>query len=109
NQYSSRKQNAKVQDAHEAIRPTDVNRRPEDVQRFLEPDQYRLYQLIWQRSLASQMPPAVYDMTIVDFDLGRYLFRTTGSVLIFDGYHAIYMEAHERDEGRSLERPAPLP
>ena len=109
NQYSSRKQSAKVQDAHEAIRPTDVSRRPEDVQRFLEPDQYRLYQLIWQRFLASQMTPAVYDMTIVDFDLGRYLFRTTGSVLIFDGYHAIYMEGHEREEGRSIDDLAALP
>ena len=109
NQYSSRKQSAKVQDAHEAIRPTDVHRRPEDVQRFLEPDQYRLYQLVWQRFLASQMMPAVYDMTIVDFDLGRYLFRTTGSVLLFDGYHAIYMEGHEREEGRSIDDLAALP
>ncbi len=109
NQYSSRKQNAKVQDAHEAIRPTDVHRRPEDVQGYLEPDQYRLYQLIWQRFLGSQMTPAVYDMTIVDFDLGRYLFRTTGSVLIFDGYHAIYMEGHEREEGRSIDDLAALP
>jgi DNA topoisomerase-1 len=109
NQYSARKQSAKVQDAHEAIRPTDVHRRPEDVQRFLEPDQYRLYQLVWQRFLASQMMPAVYDMTIVDFDLGRYLFRTTGSVLIFDGYHAIYMEGHEREEGRSIDDLAALP
>jgi DNA topoisomerase-1 len=109
NSYSSRKQSAKVQDAHEAIRPTDVNRRPEDVQRFLEADPYRLYQLIWQRFLASQMMPAVYDMTIVDFDLGRYLFRTTGSVLIFDGYHAIYMEGHEREEGRSIDDLVALP
>jgi DNA topoisomerase-1 len=86
-----------------------VTRRPEAVQRFLEPDQYRLYQLIWQRFLASQMTPAVYDMTIVDFDLGRYLFRTTGSVLVFDGYHAIYMEGHEREEGRSIDDLAALP
>ena len=62
--------NARVQDAHEAIRPTDVNRRPEDVQRYLEPDQFRLYQLIWQRFVASQMMPAVYDMTVDEFDLG---------------------------------------
>ena len=70
NSYSSKK-NARVQDAHEAIRPTDVRRRPEQVQHYLEPDQFRLYQLIWQRFVASQMTPAVYDMTIVDFDLGR--------------------------------------
>ncbi|HEU5170184.1 MAG TPA: type I DNA topoisomerase [Gemmatimonadales bacterium] len=109
NRYSSRKQAARVQDAHEAIRPTDVHRRPEDVQRHLEPDQYRLYQLIWQRFVASQMTPAVYDMTIVDFDLGRYLFRTTGSVLVFNGYHAVYMEGHEREEGRTFDDLAPLP
>ncbi|MGH7497686.1 MAG: type I DNA topoisomerase, partial [Gemmatimonadales bacterium] len=79
NTYSSRK-NARVQDAHEAVRPTDVSRRPEQVQRFLEPDQFRLYQLIWQRFVASQMNPAIYDVTVVDFDLGRYLLRATGSV-----------------------------
>src|SRR5262249_6165521 len=85
-------QNALVQGEHEASRPTDVSRRPEEVQQYLEPDQFRLYQLIWQRFVASQMTPAVYDMTIVDFDLGEYLFRATGSVLVFDGYHTLYME-----------------
>src|SRR5689334_19324136 len=94
NAYSTRK-NARVQDAHEAIRPTDVRRRPEQVQQYLEPDQFRLYQLIWQRFVASQMTPAVYDMTIVDFDLGQYLFRATGSVLVFDGYHVLYTEGRE--------------
>jgi DNA topoisomerase-1 len=101
--------NARVQDAHEAIRPTDVRRRPEQVQRFLEPDQYRLYQLIWQRFVASQMMPAVYDMTVVEFDLGRYLFRATGSVMVFDGYHVLYTEGKEGDEGRGVEDLAPIP
>src|SRR3954469_9236228 len=64
NRYNPKK-NARVQGAHEAIRPTDVSRRPENVQAYLEPDQYRLYQLIWQRFVASQMTPAVYDMTVV--------------------------------------------
>src|SRR3954463_9819785 len=86
NRYNPKK-NARVQGAHEAIRPTDVSRRPENVQAYLEPDQYRLYQLIWQRFVASQMTPAVYDMTVVEFDLGEYLFRATGSVMVFDGYH----------------------
>ena len=63
--------NARVQDAHEAIRPDRCGRRPERVQRYLEPDQFRLYQLIWQRFVASQMTPAVYDMTVVEFDLGQ--------------------------------------
>src|SRR3954447_14495019 len=108
NSYSSKK-NARVQDAHEAVRPTDVNRRPEQVQRFLEPDQFRLYQLIWQRFVASQMTPAVYDMTIVDFDLGQYLFRSTGSVLVFDGYHVLYMEGREKEEGKTMDALPPIP
>jgi DNA topoisomerase-1 len=108
NVYSSKK-DARVQDAHEAIRPTDVRRRPEDVQRYLEPDQFRLYQLIWQRFVASQMTPAVYDMTIVDFDLGKYLFRATGSVLVFDGYHTVYLEAREAEEGKTMDDLPPIP
>ncbi|HEU4697779.1 MAG TPA: type I DNA topoisomerase, partial [Gemmatimonadales bacterium] len=100
---------ARAQEAHEAIRPTDVRRRPEQVQPYLEPDQFRLYQLIWQRFVASQMMPAVYDMTVVDFDLGRYLFRATGSVLVFDGYHAVYMEGREKEEGKSMDDLPPIP
>ena len=108
NAYSTRK-NARVQDAHEAIRPTEVTRRPEAVERFLEPDQFRLYQLIWQRFVASQMMPAVYDMTIVDFELGDYLFRATGSVLVFDGYHVVYLEGREAEEGKSVDDLPPIP
>ncbi|MEO7475327.1 MAG: type I DNA topoisomerase, partial [Gemmatimonadales bacterium] len=108
NGYSSKK-NARVQDAHEAVRPTDVRRRPEQVQKHLEPDQFRLYQLIWQRFVASQMTPAVYDMTIVDFDLGRYLFRATGSVLVFDGFHVLYMEGREKEEGKTMDDLPPIP
>jgi len=108
NSYSSKK-NARVQDAHEAIRPTDVRRRPEDVQAYLEPDQFRLYQLIWQRFVASQMTPAVYDVTVVDFDLGRYLFRATGSVMVFDGYHTLYIEGHEAEEGKTMDDLPPIP
>ena len=108
NTYNTKK-NARVQDAHEAIRPTDVRRRPEQVQAYLEPDQFRLYQLIWQRFVASQMTPAVYDMTIVDFDLGRYLFRATGSVLVFDGYHVLYMEGREKEEGKTMDDLPPIP
>jgi DNA topoisomerase-1 len=108
NVYSDRK-NARVQGAHEAIRPTDVLRRPEQVQRHLEPDQFKLYQLIWQRFVASQMTPAVYDMTVVEFDLGRYLFRASGSVMIFDGYHVLYTEGRETEEGRAVEDLAPIP
>src|SRR5215217_8255648 len=103
------KKNARVQGAHEAIRPTDVSRRPEQIQQYLEPDQYRLYQLIWQRFVASQMTPAVYDMTVVEFDLGEYLFRATGSVLLFDGYHVIYTEGREKEEGKTMDDLSPIP
>jgi DNA topoisomerase-1 len=107
NTYTSKA--ARVQDAHEAIRPTDVRRRPEQVEKYLEPDQFRLYQLIWQRFVASQMTPAVYDMTIVDFDLGRYLVRASGSVMIFDGYHVLYTEGREAEEGKTMDDLAPIP
>ena len=108
NRYSSRK-NARVQDAHEAIRPTDVRRRPEHVQKYLQPDQFRLYQLIWQRFVASQMTPAVYDMTVVEFDIGQYLFRATGSVLVFDGFHVLYTEGREKEEGKTMDDLPPIP
>ncbi|HEU4830382.1 MAG TPA: type I DNA topoisomerase, partial [Gemmatimonadales bacterium] len=108
NAYATRKA-VRTQDAHEAVRPTDVMRRPEQLQRYLEPDQYRLYQLIWQRFVASQMTPAVYDMTIVDFDLGRFLFRATGSVRVFDGYHVLYLEGHEKEEGKTFDDLPPIP
>jgi DNA topoisomerase I len=108
NRYNPKK-NARVQGAHEAIRPTDVARRPEQVQAHLEPDQYRLYQLIWQRFVASQMTPAVYDMTVVEFDLGEYLFRATGSVLVFDGYHVLYTEGREKEEGKTMDDLPPIP
>jgi DNA topoisomerase-1 len=107
NAYTSKA--ARAQEAHEAVRPTDVRRRPEDVQKYLEPDQFRLYQLIWQRFVASQMNPAIYDMTVVDFDLGRYLLRATGSVMIFDGYHVLYTEGREAEEGKSVEDLSPIP
>ena len=108
NRYSAKK-NARAQGAHEAIRPTDVSLRPEDVQPHLESDQYRLYQLIWPRCVASQMTPAVYDMTIVDFDLGEYLFRASGSVLVFDGYHVLYTEGREKEEGKTMDDLPPIP
>jgi len=77
-----------AQDAHEAIRPTSVERRPEEVQRFLKPDEFRLYQLIYQRFLASQMAPAVYDQTVVDVAARDAIFRAQGAVLRFDGFLA---------------------
>ncbi len=87
NNYSAKK----AQDAHEAIRPTDVNRTPESVEQYLNKDQFKLYNLIWQRFMASQMTPAVYDTLSVAIDAGkRFKVKTSGSKLKFDGFKAVY-------------------
>jgi DNA topoisomerase-1 len=102
-----------AQEAHEAIRPTDVTRTPEDVRPYLEDDLFKLYQLIWQRFVASQMLPAIFDQTTIDISAGDYTFRATGTVQKFDGYLRVYQmpvaaadrEDDEKDddgEGRSL-------
>jgi DNA topoisomerase-1 len=103
------KSSARVQDAHEAIRPTDVLRRPDDLKQHLDSRQFKLYQLIWRRFVASQMTPAVFETTKVDFDLGRFVFRATGSRVLFDGYHVLYHEAHEPEEGKTLDDLPPIP
>jgi DNA topoisomerase-1 len=79
-----------AQDAHEAIRPTDVNRTPEGIRQHLTPEQYRLYDLVWRRFVASRMAPAVYDQTQVEVEGGDYVFRATGSVLTFDGFYKVW-------------------
>lgn len=84
-----------AQDAHEAIRPTDVNRTPEKLKNYLSADEYKLYRLIWQRFVASQMTPAVFDQTTIDIKAGRFTFRATGSVQKFDGYLKIYQEGRD--------------
>ncbi len=95
NFYKSKKD---AQEAHEAIRPTDAARTPAEVRPFLSEDMFKLYQLIWQRFVASQMVPAVFDQTTVDITAGDYTFRATGSVQKFDGYLAVYQVAAEDDE-----------
>jgi len=86
----------KVQDAHEAIRPTSAFRRPESVARFLTQDQNKLYRLIWARFVACQMKPAIYDLTTVDIAVGsRYVLRASGSILRFPGFTAAYVESLE--------------
>src|SRR6202022_2581105 len=85
--YKSKKA---AQDAHEAIRPTSMDFPPERVRPFIEPDMYRLYELIWNRFLACQMKPAVYDQTMGDIGAGRATFRASGSLLKFPGYLAVY-------------------
>ncbi|MEZ5427226.1 MAG: type I DNA topoisomerase [Pyrinomonadaceae bacterium] len=84
-----------AQDAHEAIRPTDARRAPEDLRQFLSPDEFRLYRLIWQRTVASQMTPAIFDQTTIDIKAGRFTFRATGSVQKFDGFLKIYQEGRD--------------
>ena len=87
-----------AQDAHEAIRPTDVARTPESVRRFLDDDMFKLYQMIWQRFVGSQMTPAVFDQTTIDISAADYTFRATGSVQKFDGYLAAYQSVLEEEE-----------
>ena len=79
-----------AQDAHEAIRPTEVMRTPESVKPYLDESMWRLYQMIWQRFVASQMVPAVFDQTSIDIGAADYTFRASGSVIKFDGYLTVY-------------------
>lgn len=83
----------KVQDAHEAVRPTSAFRNPGQMEPFLDKDQVNLYRLIWSRFLACQMTPAVYDQTTVDIQAGiRFVLRTVGSVMRFPGFTAVYID-----------------
>lgn len=113
--YWTEKQQKGAQQAHEAIRPTDVTIDPEVVYGHLEDDLARLYELIWLRFVASQMAPAVYDTTTADFDVrgrvsGRtHRFRATGSVVKFRGFTHLYLEAAEAGEHRRLDDLEPLP
>ena len=101
-----------AQDAHEAIRPTDVNRTPDSLANKLDADSLKLYRLIWQRFVASQMMAALFDQTTIDIRAGRLIFRATGSVQKFDGYLKVYQEGRDEkpadgeddDEERSLPR-----
>jgi DNA topoisomerase-1 len=92
-----------AQEAHEAIRPTHVNRTPDAVQPYLEPDQQRLYRLIWERTTACQMTEAVFDQTSVDITAGEHMLRATGRVMLFDGFLVVYREGRddEEEEGES--------
>ena len=92
------KSKGKTQDAHEAIRPTNVSRTPESIKDSLSKDQYRLYRLIWERFVASQMSPAVYDTLSVKLSAGDYTFRASGSRLRFSGFLEAYSKGEEEDE-----------
>ena len=88
----------KTQDAHEAIRPSLVTLKPQDIRKYLTPDQFKLYQLIWNRFVASQMSPAVFDQTTIDITGDGCTFRTRGQILKFPGFIAIYNESKEEKE-----------
>ena len=100
NAFKSKKD---TQDAHEAIRPSSAARRPEDIKQYLQEDEFKVYKLIWQRFVASQMNPAIFDQTTVDIDANSkgvdHRFRVSGSVLKFEGFLKVYEEAKDsKDE-----------
>ena len=98
----SKKNGAKIQDAHEAIRPTDITLTPVVVKESLQRDLFRLYQLIWKRFTASRMQPAVYETTSVKVGAGDYLFTLSASRLMFDGFMSVYVQEDEKEDKNTL-------
>ncbi len=104
--YKSSSKNA--QEAHEAIRPTSVYRTPESVKAYLTSDQYRLYELIWKRAVASQMASAIMNTTAVDLGVeGEYLFRVNGSTIAFPGFMSLYLEDSDDENSKEEDRILP--
>ena len=108
--YTTKAKNA--QEAHEAIRPTSAARHPEELRRFLDQNQYKLYELIWKRTIASQMNPAVYDTVALDLVAGDspngdIAFRATGSVLVSPGFIAVYQEGQDENVADEQDRLLP--
>lgn len=106
NIYSSKKG---AQDAHECIRPIDINVTPDSVKSYLKPADFKLYKLIYERFLASQMTPAQYNSVSVDIDCNNYNFRATGRTLLFDGYTAVYAAFQEKKENEEADDNVLLP
>lgn len=101
--HTDKKQNAvKIQDAHEAIRPSDITRTPVMVKESLSRDQFRLYQLIWRRFTASRMKEAVYETTSVTIGAGEYRFHVSASKIAFDGFLSVYTAFEEEKEGNHI-------
>ncbi|MDP2268594.1 MAG: DNA topoisomerase, partial [Deltaproteobacteria bacterium] len=86
-----------AQDAHEAVRPTSMAYKPLEIKAYLTPDQFRLYQLIWNRFVACQMNPAIFDQTTIDVACGIYLLRAQGAIMKFPGFTAVYTEGKEEN------------
>lgn len=110
NTYKEKKE---AQAAHEAIRPTSAMRHPDQIKQYLKEDEYKVYKLIWQRFVASQIAPAVFDQTTVDIDAKsdaeRFWFRVTGSILKFDGFLRVYEESKEGKDEEDEELKHKLP
>ena len=102
NGEQNKKSNVKIQDAHEAIRPTDIALTPVIVKESLQRDLFRLYQLIWKRFAASRMQPAVYETTSVKVKAGNYFFTLSASKLQFDGFMSVYVQEEEKEENNVL-------
>ena len=100
NVYTNKKRD--VQDAHEAIRPSDISLVPEAMESSLTRDQYRLYKLIWSRFVASQMSAAIYDNVTADIQNGSYMFRATGSKLRFNGFLKVYKDSANDEKDKLL-------
>ena len=98
----TQKSGQKIQDAHEAIRPTDIGRIPLEIKESLSRDQFRLYQLIWKRFVASRMAPAVYETTSVKIDAAGQRFTVAASKVKFDGFMSVYTEEDEKEENNTL-------
>ena len=90
------KTDTRAQDAHEAIRPSYADITPDEARESLSRDQFRLYKLIWERFMASQMQPAKYKTVSCDIECNGYIFRASGSILVFDGYLAVYKKNEEK-------------
>ncbi len=94
NRFKSKKS---AQEAHEAIRPSDVHHKPEDVKQYLSDEQYRLYDLIWKRFISCQMMPAIFEQTKIEITAGRFQFGASGSILAFPGYLTMYRDNEDQD------------
>ena len=92
------KKEQKIQDAHEAIRPTDITRTPAMIKESLSRDQFRLYQLIWKRFAASRMAAAKYETTSVKIGAGEYTFTVAASKIVFDGFMSVYVQEEDEAE-----------
>jgi len=107
--YKNKSKNA--QEAHEAVRPTSILRTPQEMKKFLTPDQAKLYEMIWKRALACQMSPAKFDTVSLDISLGgpQNLFRASGQVMVFPGFIAVYLEDVDEEAPADEEGEAKLP